>query len=189
MTILQIMKDDNRDAVLLRTTDPAEIATRLDPLGVTLEHWPVRDIAPSATASEIRTTYRTEIDTVRRRGRYAVVDIVRMPTNADDTDPQASTAIARQKFLSEHRHTESEVRFFVAGQGCFYLHLGGNVLALVCEAGDLMTVPAGVPHWFDMGRTPHFCAIRFFEHDDGWIGHFTENPIATQMPTLDELIP
>jgi 1,2-dihydroxy-3-keto-5-methylthiopentene dioxygenase len=59
---------------------------------------------------------------------------------------------------------------------------------VVCESGDLMTVPAGTRHWFDMGSEPDFAAIRFFEQEDGWIGHFTGDAIGASFPTLDQLV-
>ena len=37
---------------------------------------------------------------------------------------------------------EDEIRFFVQGAGTFYLHLGDEVVAVLCEAGDLLSVPA-----------------------------------------------
>ncbi len=82
-------------------------------------------------------------------------------------------AAARGKFLAEHRHAEDEVRFFAAGRGCFYLHLDGEVVAVVCEAAICCRCPAGTRHWFDMGSRPDFLAIRFFEEKDGWVGDFT----------------
>jgi 1,2-dihydroxy-3-keto-5-methylthiopentene dioxygenase len=49
---------------------------------------------------------------------------------------------------------EDEVRFFVAGEGLFTLHLDGRVFNMLCTQGDLIRVPAGMKHWFDMGPTP-----------------------------------
>jgi len=89
---------------------------------------------------------------------------------------------------AEHTHDEDEVRFFVEGSGCFYLHLGDEIYAVVCTEGDLVSVPAGTTHWFDMGARPRFCAIRFFQEEDGWVAGFTGVPISTGMPTLDELL-
>ena len=105
-----------------------------------------------------------------------------------DPDWHATAAAARSKFLAEHRHAEDEVRLFVAGRACFYLHLEPEVFAVVCESGDLLTVPAGTRHWFDMGSDPEFAAIRFFEQPDGWIGDFTGDLIGERFPTLDQLV-
>ncbi|MBF6140471.1 1,2-dihydroxy-3-keto-5-methylthiopentene dioxygenase [Nocardia farcinica] len=188
MTLVQVMAQDDRDQVVLRTADRTEIADTLRPFGIQLDRWPLRDLPADAGQDAVLTAYRAEVDEVCRAGGYRFVDVVRLVPAPEDPEWPARAAAARGRFLDEHRHTEHEVRFFVEGRGCFYLHLGDKVYALVCEAGDLVSVPAGTTHWFDMGAQPHFCAIRFFEREDGWIGDFTGSPIASTMPTLDELV-
>ena len=91
----------------------------------------------------------------------------------------------RQQFLAEHTHSEDEVRFFVAGRGLFCLHLGDEVLQLLCEQNDWVSVPAGTRHWFDMGLAPQFTAIRFFNNSEGWVANFTGDPIASHYPLLE----
>ncbi|MEO9170422.1 MAG: cupin, partial [Candidatus Baltobacteraceae bacterium] len=91
----------------------------------------------------------------------------------------------RKKFLDEHQHVEDEVRFFVEGRGAFYLHAGGRVYQTVCCKGDLISVPAGTKHWFDMGPDPEFTAIRLFINPEGWVANFTGDPIANDYPKLD----
>jgi 1,2-dihydroxy-3-keto-5-methylthiopentene dioxygenase len=68
----------------------------------------------------------------------------------------------RGKFLDEHTHAEDEVRFFAEGSGMFYLHIGGKVYMVLCEAGDFISVPAGTTHWFDMGPSPDLEAENLF---------------------------
>ena len=92
----------------------------------------------------------------------------------------------RQKFLSEHTHSEDEVRFFVAGQGLFSLHIGENVYEVLCSQGDLISVPANTPHWFDMGPEPSFIAIRLFNNPEGWVANFTGSDIADHFNRLGE---
>jgi len=73
----------------------------------------------------------------------------------------------RQKFLDEHFHQEDEVRFFVAGSGLFSLHINGKVYEIRCEQGDLIGVPDGTRHWFDMGPAPSFRSRRVSGLDKG----------------------
>lgn len=189
MTLLQIMSDKDASDVTLRTTDDAVIAAELAKRGIMFERWPVLDGLTASTSTEdIQAEYEARIGELNADGRYKFVDIVRI--HPDDADPEfpAKAAGARAKFLDEHRHAEDEVRFFAAGQGCFYLHLGDEVLATVCTAGDLVSVPAGTLHWFDMGTRPEFVAVRFFEEADGWVGDFTGDKISGGFPTLDELL-
>jgi 1,2-dihydroxy-3-keto-5-methylthiopentene dioxygenase len=188
VTLLQIMPDDGSE-VLLRTSEASRITAELAARQIGFARWAAdHELPGSAGADDVLAAYRTEVDRLCAEGGYRLVDVVRL--TPDPADPQwtAKAAAAREKFLEEHTHDEDEVRFFVAGRGCFYLHLDDTVYAVVCEAGDLLSVPAGTTHWFDMGGEPHFCAIRFFEEEDGWVGDFTGNPVAQRIPTLDELL-
>jgi 1,2-dihydroxy-3-keto-5-methylthiopentene dioxygenase len=93
----------------------------------------------------------------------------------------------RRKFLQEHTHDEDEVRFFVEGAGVFYLRSAGKVHVTRCERGDLLSVPAGTRHWFDMGPAPFFTAIRWFTRPEGWVARFTGDPIAEQFPGFENV--
>ncbi|WP_306361755.1 acireductone dioxygenase [Nocardia sp. CC227C] len=189
MTLLQVMADSAAGEVKLRTDDDAVIAAELGKRGIVFQRWPLMTGLDAATPTEdILAEYSGHIAELDADGRYKHIDVARI--HPDDSDPEwpAKAEAARTKFLDEHRHAEDEVRFFVAGQGCFYLHLGDEVLATVCTAGDLVSVPAGTLHWFDMGTRPEFVAVRFFEEEDGWVGDFTGDKIASGFPTLDELI-
>ncbi|MGC4892270.1 1,2-dihydroxy-3-keto-5-methylthiopentene dioxygenase [Micromonospora sp. DT31] len=186
MSLLQIMPDHDPDRVLLRTQERTEITAALAPLGVTFDRWTLRSNDGGAD-TDVLAAYRDEVDLLRVNGGFRLVDVVRMAP--DDEDPQwpATARAAREKFLDEHTHTEDEVRFFAQGAGCFYLHAGGKVYAMVCEAGDLLSVPANTRHWFDMGERPNFTAIRFFQEEDGWVGAFVADSIARRFPGLDQL--
>ncbi|MFH8577241.1 1,2-dihydroxy-3-keto-5-methylthiopentene dioxygenase [Streptomyces zaomyceticus] len=188
MTLLQIMPDDAPDTVLLRTRDEDAIAQALRERSVSFTRWPQRaQVTPQTSSEELLDAYRTEVDELCAEQGLRLVDVARLHPE-EGAEWQERAAKARSTFLDEHRHAEDEVRFFAQGTGCFYLHLDDRVYAVVCEAGDLLSVPAGTRHWFDMGPVPDFCAIRFFEKEDGWVGDFTQEPIAEGFPRLDELL-
>jgi 1,2-dihydroxy-3-keto-5-methylthiopentene dioxygenase len=107
------------------------------------------------------------------------------PDTVSVTPDHPDREAMRGKFLSEHRHAEDEVRFFIDGSGLFTLREQGHVYAVLCTAGDLISVPAGMRHWFDMGPRPSFTAMRFFRTPDGWVGDFTGDPIADRFPRLE----
>jgi 1,2-dihydroxy-3-keto-5-methylthiopentene dioxygenase len=163
MTRLTIF--DEAGAKLGATEDGDAIAAALDGIGVRFERWPAGD-------SEARS------EALRAQG-YTTIDTVSVMPDHSDRDAM------RAKFLSEHRHAEDEVRYFVEGSGLFTLREGGRVYAVRCDGGDLISVPAGIRHWFDMGSRPHFTAIRFFRTPDGWVGDFTGDPIADRFPRLE----
>jgi 1,2-dihydroxy-3-keto-5-methylthiopentene dioxygenase len=96
--------------------------------------------------------------------------------------PDDDAAPLRAKFINEHSHTEDEVRFFVHGAGNFILHLNGRIYDAHCTAGDLISVPANIKHWFDAGERPFFTALRIFTDTSGWVPHFTGDDISARFP-------
>lgn len=188
MTLLTTWPESGPRTVVRRTADPAEIAAALAPLGVRYEQWPVRAEVPAdADGDTVLAAYREEIDKLNEEEGFATVDVVALHPDDSPDWPRRARA-AREKFLNEHAHDDDdEVRFFVAGAGIFYLHVAAEVHAVYCERGDLLGVPKGTTHWFDMGTNPSFTAIRFFHEEDGWIGNFTGSDIASRFPGFDDI--
>lgn len=158
-----------------------DIASTLAEVGVRFERWPSSaKLKAGASQDEVIAAYREPIQRLMQEEGYITVDVVSM--SADH--PQK--AELRAKFLDEHTHAENEVRFFVAGRGLFSLHIEDRVYEVLCERGDLISIPAGARHWFDMGEKPNFIAIRLFNNPQGWVAQFTGNAIAEQFPRLEE---
>lgn len=177
MSRLTIYADTDPDTVLVDTGDGAAIARELAAIGVAFERWPAEaPLADDADDAAVLAAYAPEIERLRAANGYQAVDVIRLAPGHPDR------AALRAKFLDEHRHGEDEVRFFVEGEGLFSLRAAGRVHAVLCEAGDLIAVPAGIRHWFDMGPDPHFTAIRLFTSPDGWVASFTGDPIAARFP-------
>lgn len=176
MTRLTVHRADGSGVAAGPFTEERDIARELKGLGVRFERWPTRALASAAGPDEILEAYAGEIERLKREGGYKTADVIRLKPDVPDA------AILRQKFLAEHAHGEDEVRFFVEGSGAFYLREEERVLQLVCERGDLISVPAGQRHWFDMGPRPHFTAVRLFTNPDGWVARFTGDDIATRIP-------
>ena len=164
----------------LETTDVNLITAELAARGIGFERWPAaHTLTADADTTAILEAFGEAVKRVQARGSYPTVDAIRMTPDHPDRDA------LRQKFLAEHIHSEDEVRFFVEGQGLFCLHIGKEVLQVLCQADDWISVPAGTRHWFDMGSAPQFCAIRFFDNPAGWVAQFSGDPIAENYPLLD----
>lgn len=164
----------------LASNDPELIAAELARRGIGFERWPARtDLAEDASSEQILAAYAPETAKVQAMGTYPTVDAIRLTPEHPDREA------LRRKFLAEHTHSEDEVRFFVEGRGLFCLHIGEEVLQLLCEAEDWIRVPAGTKHWFDMGAEPRFTAIRFFDNPEGWVAQFTGDEIAARFPLLE----
>lgn len=180
MSHIRVYADQSPQQVLQETSDHAAIASVLREVGVRFERWQAsQPIAPGASQEDVIAAYRADIDRLIAEAGYQTVDVVSLDASHPDK------AALRQKFLDEHRHGEDEVRFFVAGSGLFSLHIGDKVYEVLCEQGDLISVPANTPHWFDMGPNPHFVAIRLFNNPEGWVAHFTGSDIASRFSRLE----
>jgi 1,2-dihydroxy-3-keto-5-methylthiopentene dioxygenase len=174
MTRLSIYTVDGE--TVLETRDPERIAEALALIGVRFERWPSRPLPTDADEAAVLHAFAHEVERLKAENGYRTVDVVRM------TPDRPERSSLRTKFLSEHRHSEDEVRFFVEGEGLFTLRDDDRVHAVLCETGDLISVPAGMRHWFDMGPIPRFTAIRLFIDPAGWVANFTGDAIADRFP-------
>jgi len=184
VTIVTALTIQTAEGQPLQTlTDHQAIAAILGELGVQFERWQAGQPLPEdADQQEVLAAYREDVDKLNARYGFQSVDVVALGPD----HPQKSEM--RQKFLAEHTHGDFEVRFFVDGSGLFYLHVGDKVYMVLCEKGDLISVPANTTHWFDMGENPRFKCIRFFTTADGWVGNFTGSDIATRFPDFDSYV-
>ena len=178
MSRLRIYDDSRADALATFDTH-ADIARELGRVGVRFEQWQANQpIAPGASQDEVIAAYRGDIDRLMREEGYRAVDVISLKPDHPER------AALRKKFLDEHTHSEDEVRFFVAGSGQFTLHIDGRVYEILCESGDLIGVPDGTRHWFDMSESPYFVAIRLFTNPEGWVASFTGDDIAQRFPRM-----
>jgi 1,2-dihydroxy-3-keto-5-methylthiopentene dioxygenase len=182
MTQLTVYPDTNPAETLIDTRDADEIARTLANIGVRFERWNASiELAEDAGQEAVLAAYAHEVERLMREGGYRTVDVVRVKPDHPDR------VAMRQKFFAEHTHAEDEVRFFVEGAGVFYLRIDGRVYVILCERDDLLGVPAGTRHWFDMGPEPHFTAIRLFTTPAGWVAKFTGDPIAQRFPSFEKV--
>ncbi|WP_347262587.1 acireductone dioxygenase [Rudaea sp.] len=179
MSELRIYSESDGRTPLSTHTRHADIARELDAVGVRFEQWEAgKPVAPGASQDEVIAAYRADIERLQREEGYQAVDVISLTPDHPDR------AALRAKFLNEHTHSEDEVRFFVAGRGQFTLHIGEKVYEVLCVQGDLIGVPDGTRHWFDMSEAPYFIAIRLFTNKEGWVANFTGSDIAGNFPRL-----
>ncbi len=150
-------------------TRHADITRELAAVGVRFEQWEAtaNPVQPGASQDDVIAAYRADIERLQREQGYQAVDVISLKPDHPDR------AMLRAKFLNEHTHSEDEVRFFVAGRGQFTLHIGEKIYETLCMQGDLIGVPDGTRHWFDMSEEPYFIAIRLFTNKEGWVANFS----------------
>jgi 1,2-dihydroxy-3-keto-5-methylthiopentene dioxygenase len=174
----------------LSLESPDDIQAFLNARGIFYEQWAAPCVfAPGATQEQILKAYAPVLEPYMAKNGYQTADVI----SVDSDTP--NIAALKAKFLPEHIHTEDEVRFFVDGHGDFWFNLaepekkaGEAPISIFsqppfcvrCVAGDLLSVPAGYPHWFDLGEKPFVKAIRIFTDASGWTPLYTERDVHTR---------
>lgn len=154
--------------------NPEEINAFLNERGIFFDQWTCDVVFDDSESQEvILAAYDKDLAPFMKQGGYQTADVISINKLTENY------AAIRAKFLSEHIHTEDEIRFFVDGQGLFWFNLETEpVFNVLCEQGDLISVPEGTKHWFDAGEiNPFVKAIRIFIDMSGWVPHYTESKI------------
>jgi 1,2-dihydroxy-3-keto-5-methylthiopentene dioxygenase len=150
-----------------------QICACLKSFGIDYERWtPSHPVAQDAPAEEILQAYSREVDDLKAKGGYVTADVI----DVDSKTPGLEEMLA--KFNREHWHDEDEVRFIIAGRGLFHIRdREGRVAAIEVEAGDLIRVPRGTKHWFNLCADRRIRAIRLFQDKSGWTPHYTNSDV------------
>ena len=149
------------------------IASFLAERDIDFERWtPAASLPGDATADAILAAYATKIDALKALGGYITADVIDVKPDTPGLDAMLA------RFNSEHWHDEDEVRLIVEGRGLFHIHpRDGAVFAIEVEAGDLIRVPKGTHHWFDLCGDRRIRAIRLFQDKSGWTPHYTQSGV------------
>ena len=152
--------------------DKAELTAFLASMNIEYERTDYVQVAPDAPNEVLLAAYKTKIDELKERGGYVTADVI-------DVFPHTpNLEVMLNKFNSEHWHDEDEIRFIVEGRGLFHVHpKDAPVFAIEVEAGDLIRVPKGTLHWFDLCGDRRIRAIRLFQDPAGWAPHYTSSGV------------
>jgi 1,2-dihydroxy-3-keto-5-methylthiopentene dioxygenase len=166
MMVMAVLRIPNEQRSL-RKHD--EVRDYLQGIGIEYEHWETpADLPENASAEQVLTAYAAQIEELKRRGGYVTADVIDVNASTPGLDAMLA------KFNIEHTHDEDEVRYIIAGRGLFHIHPPqGPVVAIEVGAGDLMRVPRGTLHWFDLCGDRRIRAIRLFQDKSGWTPRYT----------------
>lgn len=155
----------------LTLTETDEIKNYLGTIGIDYERWEnVRNVSADASEMEILEAYSDKLEKLKKQGGYVTADVI----NIVPETPNLETML--EKFRPEHWHNEDEVRFIVKGCGIFHIAPeNGDVTTVKMTSGDLIRVPKGTKHWFDLDENRTVRAIRLFQDMSGWTPHYTES--------------
>lgn len=155
--------------------DGGEVSAFLATYGITYERWESeRDVPADADAEAVLHAYGDKVEELKARGGYTTADVIDVTAATPNLDAMLA------KFSREHWHDEDEVRFIVEGRGLFHVHPPeGPVFAIEVQAGDLISVPRGTLHWFDLCADRRIRAIRLFQDPSGWTPRYTDSGVDT----------
>jgi 1,2-dihydroxy-3-keto-5-methylthiopentene dioxygenase len=161
--------------------DATKITDYLAKIGIDYERWDADSarVSPDADEEEILAAYSPEIEKLKAEGGYVTADVI----NIVPTTPNLDVMLA--KFNREHWHDEDEIRFIVKGHGLFHIApKDSEVVSIEMEAGDLIRVPRGTLHWFNLCGDRTVRAIRLFQDMSGWTPFYTESGVDTNFQPL-----
>ena len=150
-----------------------EIRAFLGGIGIAYERWETRDSRlERASAEQVLAAHGDQINRLKVEGGYVTADVIDVSSDTPGLDAMLA------KFNIEHWHDEDEVRYILEGRGLFHIHpQQGPVVAIEVEAGDLIRVPRGTRHWFDLCGEKRIRAIRLFQDASGWTPHYTNSAV------------
>lgn len=153
--------------------DAGEIQNYLAGIGIDYECWSAgHEVSPDAPAEEILAAYSDEIEKLKAKGGYVTADVIDIKPDTPNLEPML------ERFRPEHWHDEDEVRFIVKGHAVFHIApKNGDVTSVKMEAGDLIRVPRGTNHWFNLAEDKTVRAIRLFQDTAGWTPVYTESGV------------
>ncbi len=115
--------------------------------------------------------FQPVLDDLKGRRGYITQDEVRLSPATPNLD------VVLKKFDDEHIHDDDEVRFVLAGAGVFDIRTTDDRwLRVVIEPGDLLVVPAGRHHRFELTSSSTIHCLRLFKDPAGWVPHYRAAP-------------
>ena len=154
----------------------------LSKYGITYERWDIGKLPENLKKNyqlskeekeAIIEAYNEELEKLKKEKGYITQDVVILSEKTPNLDELMA------KFQREHHHTDDEVRFVVDGSGIFPVKLEGRIVEIHVGAGDLIIVPAGARHWFELDENKKIKCIRVFKTPSGWEAIYNENEKAT----------
>jgi 1,2-dihydroxy-3-keto-5-methylthiopentene dioxygenase len=146
--------------------DVNEIRSFLSERGI--DYWqttPEAPVASDAPADVLLVAYGRQIDELKKQGGYVTADVI-------DVFPDTPGLDAMLNRFNE-------------GRGVFHVHPPGDtVFAIEVGAGDLIRVPRGTHHWFDLCADRRIRAIRLFQDPSGWTPHYTNTGVDQHFQPL-----
>jgi len=181
---LTLYSQFNMRKPFLVSSDIEDVAGHLIADGVRLEQWQLRLPGQGRSMSKdlILNLYQQEIVQIKSELGFQCADFMSVGRK------NSNLISLRSRFLSEHTHSEDEVRFFISGTVLVYLHIDQRIYIVQCGAGDFLVIKKGIKHWFDMGPEPVFSCIRWYGSEEGLKNQYTGSYVAESTPRWESIL-
>jgi len=158
------------------TSDPTTIKALLAARGIEFETWalPARAEALAAQSrlsddekAELLALFQDKLAEKAETAGYRSADVVAIRPDLPGVDD------ALAKFDKVHFHDDDEVRAIVGGEGVFGI-VGddGRQLLITLRAGEFISLPAGIWHWFYCLDSKNVTALRLFKDNPSWVPRY-----------------
>ena len=107
--------------------------------------------------------YQPQLDELTKRRGYITQDEVSLKPDMPNLD------VVLKKFDPEHHHDDDEVRFVLEGEGVFDIRSNDERwMRVIVQPGDLLVVPKGKHHRFELTESKTIHCVRLFKDPAGW---------------------
>ena len=168
-------------------SDPASIRSLLAERGIQYDRWDLPERVTSLASqsrltdedkTEVLSHFQSRLEELGEASGYKSADVIAVRSDFPGVDD------ALAKFDKVHYHDDDEIRAIVGGAGVFgFISDDGRQLLLKVEAGDYISVPAGMWHWFYCLEDKNITALRLFRDPAGWVAHYRDTARGTPTPT------
>lgn len=175
LSVYHVSSPDLPNKVLTHFED---IAATLAEQGIGFERWPhATRVEPGADEQEVLAACQVQLDPLMSERGHAALEVLSRKGGYADIN----------SVLPEEQRLEGDAALLLlAGRGLLCLHIDDYVYGLVCERHELVSLPAGTAHWFDLGEQPNLVAIRLFGTGTTPAGKVTGDDIASRFPRLED---
>lgn len=150
MTFLAVYHHDN-------LLNPVKLLTHREDIVAVLEHVSISysfiELVPELQGDQDDAALLTRLHSLYAE-EYPYIELQRLPAI-----PNYARAERAQADV-EHSCTDVGMRLCLQGTGVFCLNVAEQLMVLGCIPGDLLTIPAGVGHWFRQGAGSDSVIVR-----------------------------
>lgn len=180
MSKLRIFSKESAAHLEMETRLPLEIEQLLGDVGIVYRHLEIAQATGKLMASEeLLDNLKQEIMASHPQQKFAFCSMASVSENFPNYER------LRLRYLSEYYVEEDEGFLVIEGKCLLSFHTGRQVLQLLCEKGDFITIPAKLLRWMDMGSKASFTVIKCSEQAEAPVIFYTGSLIADQFSRLD----